>query len=345
VTRAADAQPVNQLLVPFSWAYRAGVAAARARRVHTAPGGGARVISVGNLEAGGNGKTPFAMLVLEELAHAGKRAAYVSRGFGSRAAQSGSPTRVAGVASPVRLQAGTRVVSRTHPFLATEIGDEAALVAERCPQADLLLSSEKARAVTVARAEADVVVVDDALQSWRVPRHVDVVMLDALRPLGNGRLLPAGRLRELPGALERAQWVVFNGAADAGAVMNARERVARWLRTDVVVGGLARRLRVNGIASGAPVLLASGIARPESFERAVRALGFPIAGHRVYRDHHRYGEADAQALKALADASQATLLTTEKDAVKLRALGLDCAVARLDVEWVGESALSRVWGG
>src|SRR5262249_40249812 len=127
--------------------------------------------------------------------------------------------------------AGMRVLSRGHPDLAREIGDEGALVVERAPGVAALFCHDKRRAVhTAAELGVGRVILDDAFQSWRVARHVDIVLLDAARPLDGGHLLPAGRLREKPGALARAEAIVFNGAADADAIAAGRARIERWIR-------------------------------------------------------------------------------------------------------------------
>ncbi|HKW15523.1 MAG TPA: tetraacyldisaccharide 4'-kinase, partial [Candidatus Krumholzibacteria bacterium] len=185
-------------LLPLSWVYGAGVAAHRAARragepAHEHP----RIISVGNLEAGGNGKTPLAIWLLQRAHAAGKTCAYVSRGYGGTSVSSSVVSCVlAESVSPSSL-AGLRVLARGHRDLPAHAGDEGALVCERAPFASAFFCTDKTRAVAAAIASgAGVVILDDAFQSWRVPRHTDIVLLDAEHPLDGGQLLPAGRLRE-----------------------------------------------------------------------------------------------------------------------------------------------------
>ncbi|HEU4929949.1 MAG TPA: tetraacyldisaccharide 4'-kinase, partial [Candidatus Krumholzibacteria bacterium] len=207
-------------LQPLSWVYRGGVAIARARRAGKPARARPRVVSVGNLTVGGSGKTPLALLLVERALAAGGSVAYASRGFAGAAERGPSVTWVPSekAAAPVTF-AGLRVVSRRAGDLAERVGDEAAMVAARVPRADVLVARDKRRAIEAAAAMAlDLVVVDDAFQSFALARHIDVVMLDARRPIGNGRLLPAGPLREPPSALARADVLVFNGAADLAAI-------------------------------------------------------------------------------------------------------------------------------
>ncbi|HEX6790641.1 MAG TPA: tetraacyldisaccharide 4'-kinase, partial [Candidatus Krumholzibacteria bacterium] len=217
-------------LAPLSWLYGAGVALERGRR--SVPGLGdadrPRVVSIGNLEAGGNGKTPLAMWWLARALATGGRAACVSRGYGG-AMLPGVVTCVLPGDVAAADASGLRVLARSHPDLAAMVGDEGALVAERVPGAIALFCADKRRAVHAAvRMGADLVVLDDGFQSWGVARHTDVVLLDADAPLDGGHLLPAGRLREKPDALRRADVVVFNGADTRAALDAARDRVAHW---------------------------------------------------------------------------------------------------------------------
>jgi len=308
--------------------------------------GSARVVSVGALEVGGSGKTPLAMLLLAELGAQGKKCAYASRGYGSRAGRLRAVTVVQALsATAAWSHAATRIVSRAHPDLAREVGDEAALVAGRIPGAALFLSRDKRRAVAAALASgADVVVVDDAFQTWDLPRSVDIVLLNAHRPTAGGRLLPAGRLREGPSALARAGALVFNDATDEDEVARARALVARWVRPETPAHGLRRVTRLvepGGCAVPAPVRawLVSGIACPDAFARGVQALGIELVAHEVFRDHHPYTPDDVRALAARSRAlPDAAMITTEKDWVKLRCFdwgGVDVRIARLDVHWVG----------
>jgi tetraacyldisaccharide 4'-kinase len=313
-----------------------------------------RIVSVGNLEVGGSGKTPLCLHLLERAIQAGKRAAYVSRGFGSEAERGPLITVVPGeeAAAPASF-AGLRVVARNARGLATAIGDEGAMAARLAPTVSLVFARDKRRAVAVAaQLGAEIVVVDDALQSFTLARHVDVLLLDASRPLANGRLLPAGRLREAPSAIARAHVIVFNGASDAAAVERARERVARYLRADARVYGLRRRVTLQAGNARAATLLTdavvvSGIARPDRFRESVEAAGVRVADALAYPDHHRYTVSDVRTIQSRARGR--AVVTTEKDWVKLEAFDwgdADVWVARLEVACVGDADVDAwLFGG
>lgn len=340
-------------LVPLAWLYGAGAAAwRRLTQVPRRDRGDARVVSVGGLEVGGSGKTPLAMLLLTEALAHGMKCAYASRAYASRAGRSRAVTVVepASSSSPVS-RAGIRVVSRRHPDLAREVGDEAAVVVERVPGVALFLSRDKPGAVDAALATGvDLVIVDDAFQTWALARDIDIVLVDARYPLANGRLLPAGPLREVPRALARADAVVFSRVERAEDVVQARGKIARWMNPAARAYGLRRTtslVRVDGTAARAPAraFIVSGIARPRALEDAVSALGVEVVGHAVFRDHHAYTARDAGALADRCRNSAAgAIVTTEKDWVKLRRFewaGVDVIIARLDVEWAGERV--RLW--
>ena len=326
-------------LTPLSWLYGAGVAAHRQMRMVPPPReANPRVVSIGNLEAGGNGKTPLAMWILARAAEKGSACAYVSRGYG------GEPSSTVVCVSATNSLAGVRLMSRAHPDLASVVGDEGALVCERLPSVTACFSTDKVRAVTAATAlGANLIVLDDAFQSWRVARHADIVLLDAERPLDAGALLPAGRLREKPDALRRADAIVFNGAATAAAVASAREKVARWLKPGVRVAGMARRIELapaTGSSARPDTFLAvSGIARPAAFEHSLNGAGARIAGHEVFSDHHRYDARDVARIEArVRSAGAGAVVVTEKDWVKLRRLQppFPVWVARLEVTLIGD---------
>lgn len=330
-------------LAPLSWVYAAGVALHRSARKVGAPADAQpRIISIGNLEAGGSGKTPLAMWILARAVNEGRTCAYVSRGYGGEA----SSTVVCVLAEnavPSSL-AGMRVMARAYAELARVVGDEGALVCERLPSVSACFSSDKARAVASAVSlGAELIVLDDAFQSWRVSRHADIVLLDAERPLDGNALLPAGRLRERPDALRRADAIVFNGAATVAAVAGAREKVARWLRPGVAVAGMARRIElahVSGKSTRPDSFLAvSGIAKPAAFERSLTEAGVRVAGHEIFADHYRYYPGDLARIgeRMLREGAQAVVMT-EKDWVKLRQLSppFPVWVARLEVALIGD---------
>lgn len=303
------------------------------------------IVSIGNLEAGGSGKTPLAMWILAQAQARGGVGAYVSRGYGGEASHVKSVTSVLAADAAPESLANLRVLSRSHPGLARIIGDEGALVCDRLPAVSAFFGSNKARAVeAAAHSGVDLVVIDDAFQSWGVPRHADIVLLDAEAPLDGGLLLPAGFLREKPDALRRAGAIVFNGAATLAGLARAKAQVERWIRPGIAVAGMTRRIELVRVAGGETsrpdaLLAVSGIARPLAFERSLSEAGVRIVGHAVFHDHYRYQERDVERIAAcMRRDGVSALVTTEKDFVKLREFGLpaDVWVARLEVSLIGD---------
>jgi len=274
-------------LAPLSFAYGVG---ARAHRLLARPvKARVPVISIGNLTAGGAGKTPVTIFLAQELARRGKKPAVLSRGYGrtSRA--------------PIRVTAGM------DPQIS---GDEPLLMARR--GLDVWVGAHRAQlAELAASAGADVLLLDDGLQHHALARDLDLVVVDAAAPFGNGSLLPRGPLREHPSSLARvSRGLLWLTRADA-ARSSALELLPRWPTVESVLAP-AGEAELRGVR----VFLFAGIARPERFEVSVRALGAVVAGTRWFRDHHWYSEAELERLRS--SAQGAALLTTEKDLVRLR---------------------------
>jgi tetraacyldisaccharide 4'-kinase len=277
---------------------------------------GAPVVSIGNLAVGGAGKTPTAIAVARRLAARGRTVAVLSRGYGAARADA----RV--VADGVRILLD-----------AAAAGDEPVLVARRLPAARVLCGPRRADLALMAVRDlgADALLLDDGFQHRGLARDLDVVVLDAVNPFGNGRLLPAGPNREPRTALRRAGlvWLSRVDQADPGALpaLRALARAAsgrdpvesRHAPVDVLDGALARGFGPDAL-HGRRVLLLAGIARPEGYRRTLAAMGAAVAVERLFPDHHRFRAAElAEALRA-AEASRCELVvTTEKDAVRLPA--------------------------
>jgi tetraacyldisaccharide 4'-kinase len=284
--------------------YAAGARlAARRPRVRA----GVPVISVGNLVVGGAGKTPVALLLCEELRRRGRRVALLSRGYGGSS------------------RAGVAWVCRGEgPLLgAAEAGDEPVLLARRAPWLPVLVGRDRALLADAAvAAGAEVLVLDDGLQHHRLQRDLDVLVVDARNPLGNGRLLPRGPLREGPAALARLGgrgllWLTGGGGTDSAALPG--------LLAAAAAAGLRGPVRSEAAPRPAPelrgarVFLLAGIARPGRFEASVAALGAEVCGRAFFPDHHRFSAAELRAVQERAAALGARLVTTEKDAARLPA--------------------------
>lgn len=331
-------------LIPFSMAYgaltrtrlrlyRSGLL--KSERV------GAPVVSVGNLTAGGTGKTPLVEWAARALAREGLRACVLTRGYG-RADES---RRV--VASD-----GARVLAEV-----AECGDEPRLLAERLlGAAAVVCDRDRVAAARWAREElgSEVFVLDDGFQHLRIARDLDIVTLDATAPWGGGHMLPRGRLREPPSGLARAGCVVITRAELATDLKGLRAEVVRASegRAEVFMS----RVRTVGltplsgeVGAGAEVNLESvrvgafcAVGNPGAFFEHLRRDGLEVCYERAFRDHHAYTRADAEAVSREASARGArVLLTTAKDAVKLRGLefALPCYVVEAGLEFDDEARL------
>jgi len=334
---------------PSSWIYRRLSSWARRRGLarRPAPSPDTRVVSIGNLEVGGNGKTPFSVYALARLRREGQRPVYLSRGYGS-VAERLDLTTVVQPAGGGAIAGGSPVrwVDRSLGGLSQRVGDEGAVVAARCPDVPLLFDRDRRRGIATAVEcfHPTHVILDDAFQSWGVGRHVDIVLLDAERPFGNGRILPAGTLREKPAALQRADIVGINGVTVGAALSDYEGIVERACGVRRPVFGVIRRVTLtkpDGSEPNSPdrVAALSSIARPEHFDASLRDVGLDVALSIRYPDHYRYSGSDVEHIRGLlASRSVAVVVTTEKDWVKLGAVwhpNSDIVVARLSLDLVG----------
>lgn len=243
------------------------------------------VIAVGNLTAGGNGKTPTALALLS-LIHSlspQKRVFFLSRGTGAKLR---GPVRVDPLGS------------------AADYGDEPLLLARHAPT--IIARDRRAGALLAIREGAEVIIMDDGLQNRRIAPDIRLIVIDTARGFGNSLLIPAGPLRQCPGpALRRAD-----------AVLLVRDSPPPPLPPNIpVLRG--RRAAVNPPDTTRPYIAFAGLAAPDQFFGMLRDLGLNILATHAFPDHHAYTALDLAALAQEAAAQNATLITTEKDAVKL----------------------------
>jgi len=277
------------------------------------------VIVVGNIAVGGTGKTPLVIALARLLREAGYQPGIISRGHGGRQRQ---PAPVGPEADPA------------------EVGDEPVLLARRagCPVWVGRARGKVAQAMLAAHPEVDVLLSDDGLQHYALARDVEIAVVDAQRWLGNGQLLPAGPLREPGWRLQTVDCVVINGWL-ASAPLKRNEFTMR------LVGDLLYNLR-NPLLKARPEVFAgqtvwamAGIGNPQRFFDHLRRLGLRIVP-RAFADHHPFTLAD------LAQAGEAPIVMTEKDAVKCAAFAGDNVwvlpvVAELDPR-LGPAVLDRL---
>jgi tetraacyldisaccharide 4'-kinase len=320
-------------LAPAAGCFAAGVAARNLLFDAGVLGGevvqGLRVVSVGNLTAGGAGKTPVVAFLAEGLLREGARVAVLSRGHGRRERRL---VRVSGPPWPS----------------AEEVGDEPLLLARRLPALQVWVGASRVALAREARAAgATVALLDDGFQHRWLAREADVVVLDEAVGLGTGHLLPWGPLREPASALRRASVLWLRVASRPAPLPNLPEGLprvrARHAAVDVVGpdGMVAPLSRL----AGARVVAFCGIARPSAFSRMLRELGAEVTSVHGFADHHTFRPAELAALGASAAAARAELVTTEKDAMRLPK-EFPASVVRLGVSILeGEDVLSLLLAG
>ena len=301
--------PLSILLAPLAWAY--GAAVRERNRRYDVPGAAIRarvpVLSVGNLVAGGTGKTPMVAWLVRRLASEGWTPAVVTRGYGGRAGK-----------GPLLVSSGDG--ERVGPEIC---GDEPVLLARSLPGALVLAGSDRVAVSEAAAAEgADVVVLDDGFQHRRLARDLDLVLLDGTDPFGNGRLLPAGTLREPLESLARASAVIVTRCSPQDDVAAIAAVVGRHAPgVPVLRSGHRRAGFVTAAGERIPALGRAvafcGIGNPALFLRDLEEEGVEIAAARAFPDHHPYVPRELRGLAKLAGKHGAALVTTEKDLVRV----------------------------
>lgn len=265
----------------------------------------AKVISFGNITAGGTGKTPAVIACVQAQIAAGKQVAVITRGYGS--ARTREPYIV-----------GT-AMSRAD--IVRLIGDEPALIRHHAPECVLIKAARRADGARLATEvfQCDVVVLDDAFQHVQLARDENICLIDATNPFGNGHLVPRGILREPLSALKRATRIEITRCDQANDLEGLAARI------HAIAPGTPLRFTVHApdgfwrVTDGAPVSLdelqdgqvtaVSAIGNPEAFHRTLEELGLHLREVRTFRDHASIPE---DALRA-----EGFVVTTEKDAMRM----------------------------
>jgi tetraacyldisaccharide 4'-kinase len=326
-------------LYALGWRAYAGVYALGLKRRARMP---VPVIGVGSLWAGGVGKTPVTIAVARLLQESGVRVAVLTHGYG------GSRYRTGALIDPLQ-----------HPDPA-EVGDEAAELRLALPNVPIAVGKQRVQTAhaAIARWSPDALVLDDGFQHLPLARALDLVLLPAESPLGNGYCLPAGPLRETPEGVRRAGGVVWvqweqcqlpppqpssSTRRELGFLPRVRGRLGGGQTLPTYTATIAptalmrlatgERLSLDSLR-GQPLTIVCGIARPQRFLQMADLLGYTVAEAHAFPDHHAYTPDE------LYKFSGKTLLTTLKDAVKLRGrLPDDCDAYALLIEAQLDDAL------
>ncbi|MEH6544869.1 MAG: tetraacyldisaccharide 4'-kinase [Sneathiella sp.] len=284
----AKAGLMPAFLTPVSWLYR--VIDQMNRGFQTTKQVGIPVICVGNVVAGGAGKTPVAIAIAKFFLSRGLKPHFLSRGYGGR------------LSGPIR------VVLDVHTY--ADVGDEPLLLAETAP---VWVSRDRGKGAEAAEiAGADILIMDDGFQNPGLHKDLSLLVIDGDYGIGNGRLLPAGPLREpIDNALARAQAVVqVGGAANSLAALGIKQDLPLF-RTHLVPDPKAKVITAERVVAFA------GIGRPEKFYDSLRRSGCELIESFSFADHHVYTADELMKMVEAATSQDAALVTTRKDYVRL----------------------------
>ncbi len=299
---------------------------------------GAPVISVGNLTTGGTGKTPLVEWLATQIAGSGKRGCVLTRGYG-------------------RNSSGRVVVSDYSAMLTTvdESGDEPFLLANNLlGRGAVICDADRLAAAhwALSRLSSEVFILDDAFQHQRIRRDFNILTIDATNPWGNGKMLPAGILREPISQLTRADCIVITRADEPEVVHRLRAEIESMAGKIPIFTSRMRLVRTRPLMEVQPdktiddsngaIAAFCGVGNPNSFFSLLHREKFNVVHKRTFRDHYTYTQADID--RIVADASRhgaMALATTAKDAVKLTGFkfALPCLVVDVTIEIDNERQL------
>jgi tetraacyldisaccharide 4'-kinase len=306
--------PLSILLRPFAFIYRTIIQLRNSLFEHSifrAWKSPIPVVSIGNLTAGGTGKTPLVDWIVKYYLSIGCKPAIVSRGYR-------------------RESKGVQMVSDGHQVLLSskEAGDETAMLAWNNPDAIVVVAEKRKKAVTwlvkhFAGRVPSVIILDDAFQHRQIGRELDIAIINAAEPYFKSRMLPEGRLREPLKNLARADLILLNKITDtleAETLQKELEKTGRpVIKARVKTGDLACFSGEFISSDEAPLpgslnaLAFAGIASPDGFLKSLHSKGVNVEAHRFFHDHEPYTAKKLQAVRREADQKGLSLITTEKD--------------------------------
>lgn len=296
--------PLSDVLLPFSLIYgqiQARKAKKNRTEIYESP---AKVIGIGNIVSGGSGKTPFTIALGRLALEDGMKAGISHRGYKGRL--EGRPT----------------LISKGEGLLfdARDCGDEAWLIAKALPQTTIAVGKDRARALKLlAENTPDIILMDDVFQNHRIIKDIEIACFDAQVGLGNGRLLPAGYLREGLPALKRAKLCVINRkepGLDVQPLIGKLLPFCPWIE----VVEYTTQKESPQLRDEAPrTILASGIASPHSFESTAAQVNISWMRHFAFTDHYHFRSREALTplLKYIKDEGIERIICTAKDYPKL----------------------------
>lgn len=288
-----------------------------------------RVISVGNITLGGTGKTTLVELAAGYLRDKNHKVAIVSRGY--KKVTRSPPPKAAGQAR--------HQVTTPNP-----IADEPEMLEKNLRDVPVIVDADRVRGAKKAIKEyaADTVIFDDGFQQWKIKKDLEIVTIDAANPFGNGRLIPRGIMREPLSSLKRAHIFFLTKTNLAADILPLQDRLKKINpKADIFKAdyqpdffyplGQKNELIGADAVKDKDALIFCGIGDPASFEKIIADAGVNIRALFRFSDHHNYTQQDLERIIASArERNVDTLITTEKDAVKLNAIrDTQCAIRLL----------------
>ncbi|MBN1396420.1 MAG: tetraacyldisaccharide 4'-kinase [Bacteroidetes bacterium] len=313
---------MRKLLLPFSLLFRFGVAVRnwffdigliKAVKI------GKPVISVGNISAGGVGKTPLVEMLVEKIS-SGRKIAVVSRGYGRKSSGMIIAGDGNGSHAPVK-----------------ETGDESGQITSKFPGVIVIADEKRVRgALKAVELGADVIILDDGFQHRYLHRDLDIVVMTAEEILKGDLLLPAGNRREPIGSLKRADHLVISRCDDVKQYESASQEILKQVSCAAANEGKITGLQVKIKSfkrafdneniditqfAGKKVVAVSGIGSPDSFKSSLIKVGLSIAEHLLFPDHHWFSDEDIRNIVNTREKTNADfVVTTEKDFMRLKEL-------------------------
>ena len=283
---------------------------------------GIQVISIGNVTAGGTGKTPVTEIFARTLAAEGRKVAILSRGYRRKEAPWWQRLFTDVISPPLVVSDGKHVLLDS----ATG-GDEPYMLASNLPGVAVVVDRDRVKAgrYAIKRLGCDTIILDDGFQYQKLKHSIEVVLVDSTNPFGNGNMLPRGILREPVRHLKRADIIFLTKCrGDVSAVV---QEIRKYNKTAEIVECTHAPKSLKDVWSreeypldwlkGKTTCTLSGIASPKGFENSLRHLGAKVVWCERYADHHSYDSSEIlYALNRTADMGADALVTTEKDAVR-----------------------------
>jgi tetraacyldisaccharide 4'-kinase len=273
----------------------------------------AKVISIGNITLGGTGKTPLVIYLSQKLKEKKIKVAILIRGYKGR-----------------KKELTELVEENKNKIPWSEVGDEPYLLASRLYDVPVVVSKDRSASGVCAEKKyrAEVLVLDDGFQHWKLSRNLDIVVIDSTNPFGNSKLFPAGILREPLSSLKRADILVLNKAdqilnkEDLIQILRAYNQNAPIIESVYAINSIERLLGHSLIEEkhleGKKCLAFSGIGNPISFEKSLKRLKVEVLKHHRFPDHFFYQKKDILNLEKKAQKLGADfMITTEKDSVRI----------------------------